>query len=117
VSELGGGLIAFPLVAVMAREDKIAHAVRTAATARENVIDLEGLVGRTTIDTLPVIFFEQVCSGFPSNEFAALVLYAGHLGILHELSIELDPFYLDAAKWHPSLVAYSPGQHIPDAGK
>jgi hypothetical protein len=36
---------------------------------------------------------------------------------LHELRVEFDLFHLDATKWHPPLIPFGPGQHIPDPGE
>src|SRR5258708_12269247 len=98
----------------MATEHQIADPIGAATAARQGMINFEGLVCRLAVGTTPLELFQQVGSRFPSGQLTALVLDARHLCILQQLRVKLDALHLHATKWHPSLVSFCPGEHVPN---
>src|SRR6266566_9794409 len=79
------------------------------------MLDLKGHLAPPTIDATAPKLLQQIRANLPSEQFAALIGYPFHFGMLKELGIEPHAFNLDPTDWRPSPVALRPGEHIANA--
>ena len=77
-----------------------------------NMLNLQRSVGCATIGAAPPPLLEQILLDLVPCQSPLLILHPTELGVLHELSIELDEFQADSADGTPTSQPLHPGEHI-----
>ncbi len=117
VSKLGGRLVSLGLVAVVTAEHQIRQAVGAPSASRQEMVDLQGAIRLTTIDALIRVLEEQVRSGFPTCQFAPLILHARDFRVLKQLRVEAHLLDLKTCEGCPARESVRPGERVANSGE
>jgi hypothetical protein len=88
--------IAFPGIALIAREHQIGEPMRSTTAAWQQMIHFKGDIERSTVHTAMLELLQEIGADFPSAERAMLIGGPTDLWLLHQLQVKLHALHLDA---------------------
>jgi hypothetical protein len=110
VAELLGGLRAFLLVARFARQREVGDAMGAAPRPRDDVLDLQGRIGRAAVGAAAAPLLQQILPDLVARQRALLVLHAADLGVRKQLRIEAHQLHTDGGERHEPPQPVDPGE-------
>ncbi|EPX83523.1 hypothetical protein Salmuc_02131 [Salipiger mucosus DSM 16094] len=108
-------LVALGLVAGLAGQRQVGHAVRSAARARVDMLDLQRHMPRVAVGAAAIPFFQKILPHLVASEGALLVLGAGDLRVVEHLHVEAHALDGDGCDRHQLAVPCRPAGDIVDA--
>src|SRR6266699_2715943 len=96
----------------LAGQGEVAHTMRAASCAAEDVLNLQGNILCPAVGASPPPLCEQVFPRLIAHAFPLVVLGACDLRVLHGLHIELDQFHADRLNGAQTPQAPYPGEHV-----